>query len=96
MCGGNACKRGELKGKEMGSYTHHLKTERGMFGLVIIGLKTFDVRLNDRNFRINDFVIFEESEDGEYTGRVQGPVKIKFILDGGQYGIDKGYVVFCW
>lgn len=39
---------------------HQLKTEHGFFEDVISGRKTFEVRLNDRDFRVGDFAALNE------------------------------------
>lgn len=44
--------------------THHLKTKPEYFQAVIDGKKTFEIRLNDRDFKQGDSVILEE-----YTGK---------------------------
>lgn len=51
--------------------THYLKTHPEPFSQVISGLKTFEVRVNDRGFRQGDTLILEEWSPvtGKYTGR---------------------------
>lgn len=55
--------------------------------------KTFEVRLNDRDFKINDWLKLKEWNEKEgYSGNVCY-VQIVYILEGGFYGINKGYCV---
>lgn len=76
---------------------HELKVDKQFFHDIEIGRKTFEVRLNDRNFKVGDGVSLKEwdSEKKEYTKNFMSPLsrRITFILQGGQYGIKKGYVV---
>lgn len=60
----------------------------------ICGDKTFEVRKNDRNFKVGDTLILREyyNESREYTGR-SVTVKVTHILSGGQFGIDGDRVI---
>lgn len=51
---------------------HHLKTWPKYFRQVYTGLKTFEIRKNDRNFIPGDYLVLEEwnPETKEFTGRV--------------------------
>lgn len=70
---------------------HNLKIAQEYFEAVNEGLKTFEIRNNDRNFKVEDIVNLEEiDENKEYTGRkVTG--KITYITN---YAQMSGYVVF--
>ncbi len=70
---------------------HNLKIANEYFEAVNEGLKTFEIRNNDRNFKVEDIVNLEEiDENKEYTGRkVTG--KITYITN---YAQMSGYVVF--
>jgi hypothetical protein len=50
---------------------HELKTLKPYFQDVYSGVKQFEVRLNDRNFQVNDLLGLEEFDDATqtYTGR---------------------------
>lgn len=71
---------------------HILKIAPEYFKAIDNGLKTFEIRLNDRDFKQGDWVILKEyiKERDEYTCDVLTR-KIGFITDFAQ--ID-GYVVF--
>lgn len=40
--------------------THELKTWPEYFFLVLIGIKTFEIRKNDRNFEVGDTLILQK------------------------------------
>lgn len=73
---------------------HELKTWKEYFEEVFMGRKTFEVRKNDRNFKKGDILILKEwdNEKQEYTGR-QMARGISYILTGGQFGVENGFVV---
>ena len=50
--------------------THELKTLPEYFELVRTEVKNFEVRKNDRDFKVGDLLILKEW-NGEYTGRDQ-------------------------
>ena len=67
---------------------------------ILDGKKKFDVRRDDRGFQTGDYVKLEHYEPGQ--GYVCDPddntpysfeKKIEYILTGGQFGIEPGYVV---
>ncbi|MCK4706135.1 MAG: DUF3850 domain-containing protein [Gammaproteobacteria bacterium] len=79
---------------------HELKKDPQVFSDSWAGLKTFEIRLNDRDYRIGDVLILketastgEEMKNGaplEYTGR-QLTRRVDYILDG--YGLNEGWVI---
>lgn len=70
---------------------HELKLEQPFFDDVFYGRKEFEVRKNDRNFQIGDRLKLIEFP---FTGKQKYVLKdIKYILEGNQFGIEKGYVV---
>ena len=73
---------------------HKLKTLRPYFIALIQGKKTFEVRKNDRNFKVGDILSLEEWDEKKqkFTGQFTR-YKIGYILKGGQFGIDSDYVV---
>lgn len=71
---------------------HELKILPEFFQPLISGLKTSEIRKDDRGFRVGDELWLEEWIDGEYTDRVVAR-KISHIVNGGQHGIEKGYAL---
>lgn len=72
---------------------HELKTINPYFNEVWSGNKTFECRLNDRDFKEGDPVLLREYSDAHgYSGRtISG--EIGFVLRDFQ-GTASGYVVF--
>lgn len=82
---------------------HELKTWPAYFDAIQRGDKTFEVRLNDRLFQKGDTVEFQRTDPmsihtvpKKADGRpVQWLRKqITWVMHGGQFGIDPGFVVF--
>lgn len=74
------------------SKVHPLKTWPEFFE-VVGRSKTFEVRKNDRDFKVGDILWLQEwSEKEGYTGRDR-KFTITYLLEGGQFGIEKGYCV---
>lgn len=76
---------------------HRLKTVQPFFNAVWNGEKLFEVRKNDRDFQPDDHLLLQEydparREDEAYTG-ARIICAITYILHGGQFGIEPGYVV---
>lgn len=73
---------------------HELKTWPEYFEMIESGEKTFEVRKNDRDFQTGDTLFLREYNPTteSYTG--QSMVKtVSYILHGGNFGIESGYVV---
>jgi hypothetical protein len=76
---------------------HELKSWPQFFEAVISGEKTFEVRVNDRNFRIGDFLFLREYDPvtSQYSSRFQY-ARITYILGSDpalQHALDPNYVV---
>jgi hypothetical protein len=73
--------------------THNLKTLSQYFHRVESGEKPFEVRKNDRDFQTGDLVYLEDFDGTNFSGKkILG--KITYILQGGQFGIERGHCVF--
>lgn len=70
---------------------HQLKIKPKYLEDVVNGRKTFELRKNDRDFKVGDTLILQEY-DREYTGRF-AKVTVTYLLKGGIYGLDKDYVI---
>ncbi|MEI2327339.1 DUF3850 domain-containing protein [Priestia megaterium] len=71
---------------------HNLKINKEFFGPVLDQIKTFEIRKNDRNFRVGDTVTLNEwdNEKKQYTGR-RTNIEIIYMTD---YEQKDNYVVF--
>lgn len=70
---------------------HQLKTTENYFKDITSGNKTFEVRNNDRNFAVGDFLALNEiDESNEYTGR-SCLAEVSYILKDLTY-CKEGYV----
>lgn len=75
--------------------THVLKITPQYYIAVLERRKTFEVRVNDRPYRVNDDIILQEyiaEGEGKYTGRIWHG-RITYILDDPWY-CKRGYVIF--
>lgn len=73
--------------------THHLKTWPEYFEAIIDGSKNFEVRKNDRDYKVGDVLeLHEFKPNGGFTNRSCERI-VSYILKGGQFGIEAGYVV---
>lgn len=81
---------------------HELKTDSDVFQAVASGLKTYEIRINDRNFQVNDELFLRETKHTglkmmsgaplEYTGE-EKTVQVTHILTGPYYGLLNGWVI---
>lgn len=82
--------------------THELKTDPEVFQAIIDGLKTYEIRKADRDFKVSDTLLLretshtgEEMASGEplvYTGR-EYRATITHILRGPIYGLSDGWAL---
>ncbi|SHK69476.1 DUF3850 domain-containing protein [Epilithonimonas mollis] len=71
---------------------HRLKLQQPYFEDVFYNRKEFEVRKNDRDYQVGDrLVLFEDPTENTLHKYVMKD--IKYILEGGQFGIEPGYVV---
>lgn len=72
---------------------HNLKIWPEFLDDLVMRRKKFEVRKNDRNFQVGDHLILQvwNPETEEYDGRFVS-YDITYILEGGQFGIEDGYV----
>lgn len=76
------------------STIHELKIMPQYFEEVVSGRKCFELRKNDRDYKVGDQIKLLEYENGEYTGREAGLYLIRYILkDCPEYGLKKGYCI---
>jgi len=73
---------------------HDLKAWPQFFDALLTGEKTFEVRKNDRNYQVGSTLLIREwdPKNSSYSGR-ELKFTISYILFGGQFGIEEGFVV---
>ena len=73
--------------------THELKILPNYFIEVWMGRKNFELRLDDRDYKVGDNLRLLEYHKGEYTG-YECNREIEYILrDCPEYGLKEGYVI---
>ena len=70
---------------------HRLKTVQPYFDEVKSGKKLFELRKNDRNFKVKDILILCEWTGKDYTGE-EIYTSIKYILSDFE-GLEPGYCI---
>ena len=77
-----------------GGTIHDLKIKPEYFEAVLLGEKHFELRKDDRGYKVGDYIRLHEYKDGEETGLCSRPLLIRFILrDCPQYGLMDGYCI---
>lgn len=83
---------------------HKLKILPQYFKEVKEGIKTFEIRENDRDYKVEDTILLREIENkthesplgnfliSDYTGQ-EITKEVTYILEGGQYGLEEGYCI---
>lgn len=72
---------------------HELKILPKYFQAVWNGIKTFELRKADRDYRRGDILILQEWDGEKYTGSAIC-VKVTYILQNAEnYGLKDGYVI---
>lgn len=76
-----------------GPVEHRLKTWLPFYEAVEHGVKSFEIRRADRDFRSGDILILQEYDPHEqrFTGR-ECSREVMYVLKGGQFGLEAGYV----
>ena len=74
---------------------HELKTWPKYFDVVRMGRKRFELRKNDRDFKVGDTLYLREWNPAtdDYTGRSLR-VKVRYLLKDAKFlGLDEGFVI---
>lgn len=71
---------------------HELKILPKYYEKVRDGEKRFEIRKDDRNFKVGDIIRLCEHNGKEFTGK-DLLYDIIYKLDGGEYGLEKGYCI---
>ena len=74
---------------------HELKCLAPFYDAMARGEKTFDVRKDDRAFQTGDTLNLRrvDANPGDYVHYPVLVCRIVYVLRGGQFGIEPGYVV---
>lgn len=73
---------------------HNLKIRSEYYQDVMEEKKTFELRKNDRDYKVGDTIkLWEIDENGEKTGRMLQRVITYILKDVPQYGLDSEYVI---
>lgn len=76
---------------------HELKILPEYFNEVQSHNKQFELRKDDRDYRVGDWILLKEFENGSYTGRECGCFGITYILRNcPEYGLADGYCILGW
>ncbi|MHA7822488.1 DUF3850 domain-containing protein [Chryseobacterium arthrosphaerae] len=72
---------------------HELKTLPEYFAMLWCGSKNFELRKDDRDYKVHDELLLKEFDPEKgYTGRMLHR-KVEYILRGGQFGLANGYCI---
>lgn len=73
-----------------------LKCPQPYFEDIWTGKKTFEVRKNDKDFRVGDIVCLYEEVEGIGTPPAPRTIffEITYVLEGGKFGVESGYCAF--
>jgi len=74
--------------------THKLKTWPEYFSAVADGTKTFEIRENDREYKVGDTLVLQEynNHTEKYSYREIECV-VTYMIEGGKFGISKTHCV---
>ena len=73
--------------------THELKIHPDYFDVVASNVKTFEIRENDRNYQVGDWLILKEWYRGKFTGRELKRYVTYVYRGNGAFGLSEGYCV---
>ena len=74
-----------------GKKVHSIKIAPMYYRDIVTGRKTFELRKNDRGYRVGDYLELKEFKGREYTGRVTYAI-ITYMLEG-YTGLEDGYCI---
>lgn len=79
------------KENDMSIQHHYLKILPKYFMDIEKGIKSFEIRFNDRDFKVGDFLHLQEYCGGEYTGREMSR-EVCYMIDSPEY-CKEGFAV---
>ena len=73
---------------------HYLKIRPEYYLPVTRGIKQFELRKDDRGYKVGDLVVLQEWDGEKYTGRESFHLQIQYILrDCPECGLKEGYCI---
>ena len=73
---------------------HELKIKEEYFDSILHNLKTFELRKNDRDYKVGDLIHFVNVDNSEFKYGDLFVFQITYILkDVPEYGLDKDYCI---
>lgn len=73
---------------------HELKIQSEYFEVIKNGTKKFELRKDDRNYQVGDFITLREYDGDRFTGRGISNIPINYILRNcPEYGLKNGYCI---
>lgn len=73
---------------------HDLKIKMNYYLDILNGVKKFELRKNDRNFKVNDYIHFINILGNEFLTKPNNLYKITYILKNiPSYGLDVDYCI---
>lgn len=76
---------------KVGHKTHEVKIAASYYGDIVSGKKKFELRKNDRGYKVGDSLKMLEVKDGKYTGRTIDADIIYMLED--YTGLEEGYCI---
>lgn len=74
-------------------FTHDIKILPEFYNDVESGRKSFEIRKNDRDYKVGDYLLLREWDGEKYTGRKITRYINYIFLGTGKYGIAKDYCI---
>lgn len=73
---------------------HNLKIDSVYYSEIEYGIKTFELRKNDRDYEVFDLIHFVDTNGQDFKANSNNVYQIVYILrDAEKYGLDKDYCV---
>ncbi len=82
-----------MKNRKSDPDLHELKILPKYFQAVRNGNKTFELRKHDRDYKVGDYLLLREYDNGDYTGSFMKVVITYILKDCPEYGLYKDYCI---
>lgn len=81
-----------MKVSDFNKQIHFLKCDSRWWQAVVLRLKLFELRENDRGFNVGDILVLEETSSNKYTGRKCAVIVETMVSDNDGPWLAKGHV----